>query len=231
MWAATSLTPNLNQDPSTKPAYWTQTTGQAGDWGPARTIEIQAADLYNTVRELLETSRRGIKAVRPGPGGTQVTLEIYNGADLSSTVVFDARFDQFDSATYLLSEQGSMNVAYVYGNLATGNEQILKTTAAEPAGLARRIILVDAVNDNTVTTPEARIARGLIELYKYNATALVDGEISQQIASGFNKDYFLGDILKLVGEYGLTRNVRVEEFIRTSDASGEKAYPAFQAVD
>ena len=43
--------------------------------------------------------------------------------------------------------------------------------------------------------------------------------------------YGLGDILKLQDEYNLTRNVRVAEFIRSSDSSGESAYPAFQVID
>lgn len=192
------------------------------------TYEIKPADLYHTVMELIETNHHGIKAVRPGVGGTQVGIEIYNGADLTSTVVFNARFDQFDSSTYLLSAQGSSNVAYVYGS--NGSQSVLKTAAPEPSGLDRRVLVLDNSSDANVNTTDIRRTRGLIELYKYNATALFDGEIAQQVADGFNTQYFLGDILQLNGEYGLTEQVRVAEYIRTSDATGEKAYPAFDAV-
>lgn len=189
--------------------------------------EIKPSDLYTLVMEMIDANHRGIKSVRPAVGGTKVGVEIYNGADLTETFVLDARFDQMDDATYLLSDQGSANVAYVFG--PDGAQAVLKTAAPEPSGLARRVLVLDLTSDTTVDSA-VRQSRGLIELYKYNATALFDGQVAIQVAEGYNKEYFLGDILKLTGEYGLSQNVRVAEFIRTSDASGEKAYPAFEAV-
>lgn len=190
--------------------------------------EIKPGDLYTTVMELLAANNHGLKAVRPGPTGTQIGIEIYNGADLTSTVVFDARFDQIDSATYLLSAQGSTNVAYVYG--VNGSQQVLKTAAPEASGMARRVLLVDETSDTTTNTSDVRRTRGLVELYKNNATALFDGEVAEQVAADYNVKYFLGDILKLTGDYGLSQNVRVTEFIRSVDAQGEKAYPTLEAV-
>lgn len=201
--------------------------------GVTNSYEIKAGELYNTILELLTTNQRGIKAVRPNRGNTKVAIEIYNGADLTGTdpnnvKVVDARFDQVDDATYLLSAYGSMNVGYIYG--ANGSQQVLKTAAPEPTGMDRRVLFVDVASDATSNTPDIRTNRGLIELYKYNATALFDGEVASQIANDYNKRYFLGDILKLVGEYGLSQNVRVAEFIRTSDNTGDAAYPTFEAI-
>lgn len=214
-YVATSLADNLNKTPSTNPTYWY-----------AINYEIKPAYLYTTVMELVNTNHHGLKSIRPYAGGNQVGIEIYNGADLTGSMVFDARFDQIDDATYLLSKQGSTNVGYVYG--AGGSDLVLKTSGPEPSGLARRVLLVE---DESANTSDLRHSRGLIELYKYNATALFDGQVAIQVAQGYNTEYFLGDILKLTGEYGLSQNVRVAEFIRTSDATGEKAYPAFEAVD
>jgi hypothetical protein len=229
IYQATATQPNLNVPPASNPTYWTALyTGLPGTWGAANNYEIKPQDLFTTVKELIQTNHHGMKAVRPTTSGTKVGIEIYNGADLTATVAFDAKFDQFDSSTYLLSLQGSSNVGYVYGS--NGSQMVLKTTAPEPSGLARRVLIVDNSSDANVNTTDIRTTRGLIELYKYNATALFDGEIAEQVAAGFNTKYFLGDILTLVGEYGLTEQVRVAEYIRTSDATGEKAYPAFEAV-
>jgi hypothetical protein len=179
--------------------------------------------------ELLQTNHHGLKAVRPTSAGTQISLEVYNGADLTSIIVFDAKFDQFDDAKYLLSQQGSTNVGYIFGS--NGSQTVLKTTAPEPSGLARRVLVLDDSGDTSVNTNDVRTARGLIELYKYNATALFAGEIGEQVAAGFNHQYFLGDILTLIGEYGLPGElVRVAEYIRTSDSTGDKAYPTFEVV-
>lgn len=198
-------------------------------WEALPSYEITPGDLYTTVLELINTNYHGIKAIRPVLGGTKVGIEIYNGADLSSQVVFDARFDQFDSAKYLLSERGSANVAYMYGS--NGSQTVLKNTGAEPSGLNRRVLMIDQTNEAGTNTTDVRRIRALIELYKYNATALFDGEVAEQVAAGYNTTYHLGDVVKLVGEYsGISQNVRVAEFIRTSDASGDKAYPAFESI-
>lgn len=199
--------------------------------GSANSYEIKPGNLYSSVMELIATNHHGLKSVRPTLGETQIDVEIYNGADLTSgteAVVFDAKFDQFDAATYLLSEQGSADVGYIYGS--NGSQVVLKTAAPEPSGLARRVLLLDLVSDDTSGSVDVRRTRGLNELYKYNATALFDGQISEQVASSFNQDYFLGDIIRLDGEYGLSEFVRVAEFIRSDDNTGSKAYPTFEVV-
>lgn len=199
--------------------------------GATNSYEIKASDLYSAVIDLLQASHHGLKAVRPlVDTKTTVDIEIYNGADLTETVVFDARFDQIDAAKYLLSARTSKNIAYVYGS--TGADSVRKNTVGpEVGGLARRVLLVDEQSDSTLSNTTVRKARGLVELYKNNATALFDGETAIQVAEGYTKTYHLGDIVKLTGEYGLSTNVRVAEFIRTQDAEGERAYPTFEAVD
>ncbi len=216
--------------------------------GLTNAYEIKAGNLYGVVLELLEVSHRGLKSVRPIDGvKTTVDFQFYNGADLRATVVFDAKFDQFNDSTYLLSYQGSTNIAYVYGggNAAVGSTptptnggtSVRKNTAGlEVTGLDRRVLIVDEMSDATLNTPTIRTSRGLVELYKNNATALFDGQISEQVGKRFNKPvgeggYGLGDIVKLNGEYGVSRDVRVAEFIRAEDATGSKAYPAFQVVE
>lgn len=194
---------------------------------------IKPGDLYSTALELVKVNHRAIRSVRPATDGNVISIEVYNGANLTETVVLDARFDQFDSSTYLFSLQASTNVAYVYGS--NGSQVVLKNAVdpdnPEPSGLDRRVALVDEANDNLLNTEDIRKSRGLVELYKRNATSLFDGEVSFQVAEGYNRDYFLGDLISLVGEYGLSSKVRVAEFIRTQDASGEKAYPTFEVVD
>jgi hypothetical protein len=200
--------------------------------GTSNKFEIKPGNLYTTVIELVNVNHHGIKAVRPELGSNQVTIEIVNGADLTHEVVFDAKFDQFDDATYLLSYMGSTNKAYVYSK--TSNSQIDKNTYAvpsdEPNGLKRRVLYLDISSEEGTDSPEARRIRGLMELYKYNATALFDGAVAQQVETGYNRDYFLGDIIRLDGEYGLSENVRVSEFIRSDDNTGSKAYPTFEMV-
>ena len=191
-------------------------------------FEIRAADLYTTVIEMLNTNHHGLKAVRPPQGGSKISLEIYNGADLTNALILEAKHDQLENPTTLLSYRDSSNVAYVYG--ANGAQIVQKNAGPPPSGLSRRVMTVDEMAEGVLTTEELRISRGLVELYKRNTTALYDGEASYKVAQGYNRDYYLGDIITLIGEYGGASPVRVEEFIRTKDASGEKAYPTFEVV-
>jgi hypothetical protein len=226
------------------------TVGTPSQWKSLGTLaprEIKPTNLYSAVLDLIQANHHGIKAVRPtDPSKTTVDLEIYNGADLTATTIFDVKFDQFDDATYLLSFQGSTNIAYVFGGgpatdsgngVQAGGTLVRKNTVgAEVSGLARRVLLVDEQSDNTLNTTAIRTSRGLVELYKNNAIAIFDGELARQIAAGYNKSvnsggYSLGDIVTLNGEYNLSRTVRVAEFIRSFDATGESAYPAFEVID
>lgn len=214
--------------------------------GTALPFEIKFGNLLAIMYEMLGVNRHGIRSVRPATNSGKVTvdLEIYNGANLTGAgansnpayvVAFDAKFDQFDSSTYLFSYQGSANTAYVYGPGGASVRQ--KNTGAVPSGLDRRVILIDEASDTNLNTDARRLDRGLVELYKNNAISLFDGETSVQIASRYNKSiaqggFGLGDLILLRGEYpGTSKTVRVAEWIRTSDSSGESAYPAFQTVD
>jgi hypothetical protein len=221
---------SLNKVPGIDTGFWSA-YASAGSVPLADSVgyEIAPKDLYNASMELIVSNHRGLKAVRPLPDNNKISIEIYNGADLTNDLVFDIRLDQVEDSTYLLSEQGSANVGYVYGS--NGAQSVLKTAAPEPSGLNRRVLVVDASSDGTSNTSDIRRTRGLIELYNSNKTALFDGQVAEQIATGFNSEYFLGDILRLDGDYGLSELVRVVEFIRTSDATGEKAYPTFEVVN
>lgn len=218
---------NINQDPNTAPAgYWTLVTDPDAAVVPTTSFEIPAGNLYSSVLQMVGSNHHAIKATRPDISSDKVQIEIYNGADLTETVVFDAKFDQMDSATYLLSNTGSTNVAYMFGNEHA--TVVNKNAGSPPTGLNRRVMMMDITDDGTSSATLS--SRGLTELYKNNATALFGGEVSQQAGDGYNTDYFLGDIVKLKGEYGLYQDVRVAEFIRSADSQGEKAYPTFEAI-
>jgi len=199
--------------------------------GGFKEFEIKLGNLYSVVLELLAANNHGLKSVRPDLYSNKIAIEIYNGADLTNDVVFDARFDQFEGSTYLLSYMGSTNQAWVFGkSLSLEVDKNQSTEASEPTGLLRRNAFVDLSGESSNQTEEVLQTRGLIELYNHNATALFDGQISEQVARGYNRDYFLGDIIRLDGEYGLSQNVRVAEFIRSDDSTGSKAYPTFEAI-
>lgn len=57
-----------------------------------------------------------------------------------------------------------------------------------------------------------------------------DGEADTNIQWRLNEDVFLGDIVQVINEYGISARCRITEIVWSSDASGIKFYPTFEFV-
>lgn len=210
--------------------------------GPTKAFTVHRGQLLETVIELLQAEAgldtttdpdtpavvpHGIRAVRPNSAGTAIAIEIYTGTDKSASVYFDATRDMLDDGVYLFSKVGDANTAY---GVIGANAATMFEGAVEPTGLNRKAILVD---ESTSTIADVTILRNEMSLALTAAheTAIFDGSLNQDLSPYvFGVDYQLGDIVKLVGDYGLTSNARVTEYIRSEDASGVKSYPTLSAI-
>lgn len=198
---------------------------------PVRNIQVDPGELYSWVLGQIQTENYALRAVRPKDLSTsKVSIEIYTGTDRTTEIVFDARFDQFDNAEYLLSQAAWKNTSQVGG--ATDSVEV--TDGNTYTGLNRRVSYFDGSQITTgltgSTLDDAMTNLGKVDLAKQLETALFMGEVSRQMGSLYGKDYFLGDIVKLTGNYGLSQFVRISEFIRSEDNTGEKAYPTFASL-
>jgi hypothetical protein len=193
--------------------------------------QVDPGDLYAWVLQQIQADNYGIRAVRPSdPSTTTISIEIYSGVDRTKEVVFDARFDQFDNSTHLLSYLTWKNVDQVTG--ATDSLEV--TDGGDYSGLNRRVTYFDGTQLAT-GAPSATLTNmlqnlGTVDLAKQLQTALFSGEVSRQLGNLYGKDYFLGDTVKLTGDYGLSQFVQISEFIRSEDNNGEKAYPTFASL-
>jgi hypothetical protein len=173
-----------------------------------------------------------LKSTLPVVGGTQIAITIYEGTDRRQSVVFDAKEDQFDELKHLLSIVGYKNVMATYAANGVKNAQ---TRAAAISGLSRRVGFQDLSSEVTAVSTNADWAPYLVNKSKIALagslpTLLFSGEIAEQQAARFGVDYFLGDQVKLSGDYGLTQDVRIAEFVRSQDSTGTKSYPTFEAI-
>lgn len=71
----------------------------------------------------------------------------------------------------------------------------------------------------------------ITEAKNHKAVALVDGEIVQVEGAVYGTNFFLGDIVEVVGNTGVLQNARITEYIRSQDEAGERAYPALTMMD
>lgn len=126
-----------------------------------------------------------------------------------------------------------------------------------PEGLNRRVMVRDATGEPIGTTkvPDYLSGRGgyyggafqrtfvgpddKVKFRNQNAAdalannnyiRAVDGQVSQSTEYQFGVDYGMGDILELEGLTGILQKARVTEYIRSQDATGERAYPTLSVI-
>lgn len=210
--------------------------------GPFREYSVPRGNLLSTVLGLLQTEAdadpstdpdtpavvpHGIKSMRPDENGSAIGVQIYSGTDRSGTVYFDGTRDLLNDGTYLFSKVGSANVGYVLGPTTSAK---MHQGAAVPSGLERRVILVDGTSSG-IESDEALRAEGSRGLSQAHITAMFNGSVNQDLSPyTYGVDYSLGDIVKVVGDYGLEEKARVTEYIRTEDNTGNKAFPTLSAI-
>ena len=201
------------------------------------TYQIKQGSLLAAVLELITTEnannglvQHGIRSLRPGVSATSVGIDIYLPTDVSSTVVFDTDRMLLEDGTYLFSKVGMANTAYVLGGSKTNTGATINKDMTPASGLNRRVMLVDG-SSSDLSISEAVISFGEAALGAASDTAMFDGVINPEISPYiYNVDYNLGDTVMFRGEYGMTRKARVTEYIRTQDATGEKAYPTLSSL-
>lgn len=207
---------------------------------------VEAKDLYSWIMDTLKLGTpdsgypefgnvrgpAGLKSSLPVYGGSKIDVQIYEGVDRRTTVVFDSKQDQFDESKHLLSVAGYKNVMVTLAAAGLKNAQ---TRSAAISGLSRRVGLQDLTSSVTLLSTDPQWASFLVNKSKIGLasalpTVLFSGEIAEQQAARYGVDYFLGDQVKLSGDYGLTQDVRIAEFVRSQDSTGTKSYPTFEAI-
>lgn len=171
-------------------------------------------------------------------------------------VIFSPNYENIANSDYLESSKTLKNVALVAGE-GEGTDRITKIVGSGE-GLSRRELYVDArdiqqedagggysetTNSSGGTTVYIETSnppnedyydllqqRGIEKLAENKYTKTFTGEVEALKTFVYGKDFFKGDIVQVVNEYGMESKVRVSEFIRTQDTDGYKTYPTFEVV-
>jgi hypothetical protein len=211
--------------------------------GPSTTAArvIQPTTLYAAVLELLAIDDFGIKVVRPNADNvdpTTVEFRIHNGSDHSDSIIFSHVHGDLKDAKYLWSIRG-LKTDY----LCTSTYFAVRSTSAAE-GWNRRVMYVDCtdmdqnlsdtdVGDGSISGPigQAMYARGEQALKAQTETNILSTNISQSTRYKFRKDYEVGDIVFVRGNYNTASIMRVTEHVEFQDESGDSGYPTLSAVN
>lgn len=213
--------------------------------------EFYFDNLYETIEDLCKVYGFGFRIVLDGEN---MVFELYSGADRSRAqevnpfVVFSPRYDNLISSEYFESSNSLETVAIVSGD----GDEYARPVIEVPAnmfgtlqGLDRRELYVDAESvsrtyydddGNRQDLSDAEyitmlIERGHEELVTHQYKKTFDGEVDPYLTFQYGVDYFIGDVVEIENEYGISARARVTEFIRSFDSNGYKEYPTFENID
>lgn len=204
--------------------------------GTSVTLTVERGPIYSMVKQILDASDLGFKIYRTPTAG-ELIWQVYAGADYSGALGVGI-YRKYSPDSDTLVDVSSLESIANYKNHITmigAKASIQLYFDGSPSylsGFLRRSVVVDAYDigpDTTTTVGEDQAALTLrsYEVKKLDENKyiqLVDGEIP----SGTPAE--LGDTVWVQDSFGLKTLVRINEKIWTSDATGNKRIPTFEAV-
>ena len=219
--------------------------------GDSVALAIPYGPLYDALIQLAETYQIGFKMYLEGATEAGYTLffTTYKGRDLTSDqsdnplVRFTPNLESLAGIKELRSIAKYKNVAYAFApsNPVPGVTQsgvaYADGEAAMSTGFNRRTLLVfaddlttDKVGGSASVLLQVLNQRAADALANNNYIRTVDGEVVPQPQYKYGLDYRLGDVIELQSISGLLQRARVTEYIRSQDATGERAYPTISVI-
>lgn len=202
---------------------------------------IQRGLLSSRVMELLEIDDLGIRVVRkntfgsPLGGGTNTELRVHKGADKTGSVAFTWDSGDLLGASYLRTNKTLKTAALVTGK----HLEVPVYLAGEE--YYRRMMLVDAKDlDQDLADPPTGAARTAIKnkmiirgkeaLAAQKAINITKADISDDSQYQYRRDYDIGDLVTVDGNYGAIETMRVVEFVETVDENGSSNQPTLAVL-
>lgn len=168
----------------------------------------------------------------------QFVFKLYQGTDRSYNqsnvvpVVFSPEFDNLLSSSYAYDKSGYVNAALIGGEGQGTAKRMASIGTA--AGLARFETYVDgssvSSNGEIITVEEYTAllqSYGKEQIAGSQITKSFDGEVIPDGLYKLNIDYFLGDIVQIQNEKGISATPRIIEIIYADDENGTSVVPTF----
>lgn len=197
---------------------------------------ISRGTVHQRLLELLAIDDLGIRTIRRntftgfGGGNVQTILFVFKGLDKSSTVRFSWKSGDIESADYLFSNKKVKNSALVMGRY------VYIMVDSGPVKYDRRIMLVDADDiDGDLTDPptgttlttilQYMTTRGNQALQSQLLVTISRADIAKISRYLYRRDYNIGDLVTLDGNFGQTQIMRVVEYVEIEDENGSSGHP------
>lgn len=197
---------------------------------------IPYGDLLKNVTDLLKIDNLGVRTIRrntfgaPSGSSTQSVINIYQGVDKTSKVMFSWVAGDIEEAEYLFTNRGHKTTALVIG------QYIWAVVDGAGSRYSRRMMIVDGTDidghlGEVPTAPWDGIthavmsARGRQELAAQKQVSITRVDVSDNSTHMYRRDYGLGDLVAIDGNYGQIAVMRVTEYAEIEDETGKTGHP------
>lgn len=219
---------------------------------PEVSAQYTGDNLYEVILDICNAYSTGFKIVLNE--AHQFEFSIYKGTDRTYDanpygrfVTFSPSYNNLTSSNYLDSLANYRNVTLVAGedpeegsdSSQEGYDRV-RVTIGEASDLDRRELYTDArdirskLDDGTeiLARPYRNMLRqrGYEKLAECQESIAFEGEIDTLHTYVYNKDYFVGDVVKIQNELGIGAKIRITEIVRSQDKEGYKIYPTFEVL-
>lgn len=220
----------------------TSLTFEAQYWGD---------NVYDVIYSLCLENEIGFKITLND--SNQFVFKLYAGVDRSYNqfenpyIVFSQDNDNLLNTSYYRSRSSFKNVAVVLGEEIKdsvvdpdGDKERKSVTVGNELGLARREIFEDAnditskIDEKTTLTDEQYRAllkrRGIDALIENLEVEAFEGEVEATLMYKYGEDFFIGDIVQIIDEYGHEGQAYISELIISQDTDSIAMYPTFMTI-
>lgn len=227
---------NLVFEASTDPAI----TGLTVD------AQFTGDNLYEVIKKLCDAKNIGFQIVLSNDN--KFVFKLYAGTDRSYDqfanpyVIFSPKFENIINSNYLESKKALKTVTLVAGEGEGANRRTVSVAIQSGAGsgLERREMYTDArdisstVDERTLTDAEynAQLSqRGSENLAENIFVKSFEGQVETTHMFKYGEDFFKGDVVQIVNEYGIEAKSRVVEIVRSQSTEGFDVYPTFVTIE
>jgi len=212
----------------------------------------RGTNLHKAVFELLQGSKLGIRFERPmrdkagvpihhydsvaDPNALKMALYLHSGVDRSATVSFFYDSEDIKDARYFWSNKNELNLLEActyYSRTLTYRGGVTTTAWNNKTGY----VDVTEINTKWAGNPTEFVRQASV-LNQRTAEAfgasdvvtLMEATISPNAKYSYRDHYIVGDLVYVVGNYGVSSKMRVIENVEAWDETGYTSYPTLGPV-
>lgn len=182
-------------------------------------------NLGETIEKFCESTGTGIDILY---GGDTYMIYVYELESKENTVVFSSELDNLANCTYIEDISNFANAARVTSNQITITAPRDADSISDGrTGLNRyeKSFTADITNQSHVFS--SLRANGMLQLREYSTSKEITAEIVNTKTYCYETDYRVGDVVKIITDFGITAVAQIREMTESWDIDGYSLIPTF----